>query len=517
MMNAKTIFPVSLGAVITATAMFAAAAAVGFKFADKGSNLGEYFDQISQFVAEDDTEKAVKYTHQLIAAYDKHIAEIKKEARADDKSAKGKQADNRLAGTYSTRQLLELVRGGVLLNARKMPKNDWLSLYENELNANPDEADRIVGRLFGLPRNIFSTEMIEMLLDGNIPQKSRGRLEKHLFDKKFPKDKKADTIWVDFYQELIVQSADIKTKKKLLNQYVLALDKRGKHNSVNRALDNIIKLRADTELGLEAVRLRLADVKEGPGRDKLLVQIIDEHPDTVVSFALADHYVTSLARQNRCEDAIQALDGEKCFDAALTHQQRIETIKGLVQRMCELSPQPIGNLRGKASNKKTETQMLTPSVIYAGLADDFQKKSRCKLSAAMSFAAMEEKNALPLNLSTAKPIRSVADIGIDIDKSNTESQVVQYLAARAYYAVGNDKSAKKLLESLVDESVPQDIRSYALYLKGLTAAARKKNEDATQWAQKAHKIAPDSPVINTFIASQKRLAKPPKKTEKVAP
>jgi len=220
--NIKTIFPVSLGAVIMTTTMFVAAAGVGFKFADKGAQLNEYFDQISQLIIEGDTEKATQYTHQLITAYDKHIADVKKKARTDSKSAKGKKAANNLAGTSSMRQFLGLVRGNVLLTAGKMSKSNWLSLYESELNAKPDEADQIIGKLCRLPKNIFPTEMVEMLLDGNIPQESRRNLEKILFDKKFPKSKKADAIWVDFYQEVIVEASDIKTKKKRLNQYVLA-------------------------------------------------------------------------------------------------------------------------------------------------------------------------------------------------------------------------------------------------------------------------------------------------------
>lgn len=514
--NIKTIFPISLGAVVMATTMFVAAAGVGFKFADKGANLSEYYDHISQLITEDDTEKATQYTHQLITAYDKHIADVKKKARTDSKSAEGKQAANRLASASSTRQFLGLVRGNVLLTAGKMSKSDWLSLYESELNAKPNEADQIIGKLCRLPKNIFSTEMVEILLDGNIPQESRGKLEKIMFDKKFPKSKKADAIWVDFYQEVIVEASDIKTKKKRLNQYVLALDKRGKRKSINRALDNIIKLRADTELGLEAAKLRLADAKEDLTRDKLLVQIVDEHPSTAISSTFKDHYITALARQNRCEDALRAIDDDNRFDAAVTQQQRVETVKGLVKKLCIISPAPILNLRGNSSNTPSATQPLVSSVIYAGLADEFQRTSRDELSTAMSFAAMDEENALPLNISTAKPIHSVADMGINIDNSNSDSHIAQYLTARAYYAVGNDEAAEKMLESLLDESVPQDIRSYALYLKGLIAAAQNKNDDALQWAKKASNIMPDSPVINTFIASQKRLAKSQKKTE-VAP
>ena len=501
-----------VGAIVTTAVMLAAATAASFSFADKGSGLGKYIETISGMISENKTDDATQYTHQLVAAYDKHIADIKTENKTNKKSTSGKKRTNsRLSDAQLTRRILELMRGNVLMVAGKMPENDWLSMYEGELNRDEKKPKRIMHRISQMPENIFTADMADTLLKGNIPQKTREWLKHYLFGKKVPPKKKSDVIWVEFYEELALKEADIEKKKNILNQYVSALNKRGERNGVNRALDNIIKLRADTELGVEAARLRLACVKDEEDRDKQIIKIVDEHPATAISSALKDHYVVALAEQGRFEDAVKAIDNERILEKSVDREDRIKNLITLVQKLCGIKPKPIQNSRTGVVEEK-QSEPLAPAFVYAGLAEKFLETKHHEISVAMSFSALRSKDALPLNLSTGVPIDSVSDIS-QTDDSKQIHDAAMYLAAQAHYAAGNNSSAEKILQGLPEKTTPDNVRSYALYLEALIAASSGDTDTALQQAGKALEIEPNSPVLRTFISLQKRSIKKVEKND----
>ncbi len=502
----KIIIPMSLSAVATAMAVLVSSAAVSFDFADKGQGIDKYVKHISGLIADGNPGDACQYTQQLEDAYDEHLVNMEKEAKSNNK-----QSDHRLVGARSTRQSLELLRGNVLLTAQSISPSDWLARYERKLNAHPDSAGVIVRTLAGFPENVFTAQMVDTLLGGDIPQTARVQLEQCAFRRKFLRNKNTDVIWGEFHEEIAVQKSDVETKKELLGQYVLALDSRGERDNVDRALDNIVKLSPDTALGAEAARLRLAGVSEGPTRDKLVIDLVGSHRNSAIANALKDNYTIALASQGRVKEALRRIDNQQLLDTANSQDRQVEVLRELVPRLCEIRPEPIGNRGNRAAAKKdTSGPALKPSAMYAGLAEELLNAERYDVSMAMSYEALRIEKALPINLTTGMPISNASDI-VDITDPGVSPKVAQYLAAKAQYATGSNESAEKMLQGLLDESTPASIRSHALFLKAFMAASAGDAKTSLDWARKTEEITPDSPVVQTFITIQKDLARPSQK------
>ncbi len=265
----KTVASTVLGTVMAATSMFAAAA-ISFNFADKSQRLDKYAEYASQLIADGQTAEACQYMNQLITAFDEYLANAEKDSgiQLDDSQTRGQRGDNSVVNrqrphslqlllmTRRDHQVLELLEANVLLLAERMSQEQWLETYENTLNTYPDRSAYILNTLLRFPENTFPTGMTDRLRERSLPPEAREML---VLAKMFPRDKTTEAILSELHGKLFEERNDLQSQKSLLRIYIRALRCRRAHREVNQVLGNLIKLFPDTELGIEAARLRRHD------------------------------------------------------------------------------------------------------------------------------------------------------------------------------------------------------------------------------------------------------------------
>ncbi|MBN1126610.1 MAG: hypothetical protein JXA82_16505 [Sedimentisphaerales bacterium] len=484
---------VSLGAVLLSVVMIAAAANITYDFADKGQGINKYVEHISKLLKDGHAEEACQASRELIEAYDRYVKTSSKKT-----NEKGKIAAPSKELIRQNRKILALVRSNVLFSTGRITRSQWLEAYETMLKDDPKEANNILNTFLRYPENIFTPEMIDSLQSARIPAEAQQRLQKLVFDRKFPAKKPTDVIWAEFYEDMLVHKADVQKKKKLLNLYVYALHMRKEDAGIARALDGIIKLNANTELGVHAAKLRIACEVTDDSKDLILIKLVQEWSNTLLSSSLNDTYLISLARQKQYDKALQLIDEEHRLTNASV-PEKAEIIKELVGRLCQIKPLLIADLNTQlATNDNPAAPSISSQRVFADLAGDFLEKKEYQTSVALSFAAMDDRDTLPLHLATGAVVTDASQIA-DVHEADLLAEVATYLAARAKYLAGDVDTSNAMLQNISTPETSQAVQPYALFCRAQIASARGDHILAVKLADQAQEILPDSPVLRTFI------------------
>ena len=250
-------------------------------------------------------------------------------------------------------------------------------------------------------------------------------------------------------------------------------------------LDEVTAVFADSRVGAEAARLRLAATSDPHAADAFVMTAVEGHAGSEVSRRLMRAYLDALRRQEilLLGKALAAVDeGGRVAGAGTAEQAAQELVNAVVK-----------TYQGQASgNAAVPPEALE---VCVGMSEELFCLKQYADSVHLGFASLHKAGILPKNLLTGAPLQSPTEIA-ELKDPNVTRAVGAYLAALARHELGDPRGCERNLQQVAGTGVlPPKLEACVLLLRARRATSDGDYRTAESEIQKARTVLPQSTVL----------------------